>query len=619
MQKDAGIELTLLLMFLCACCVQVDACYCNSLRVRQRELHQLNTHAAFFAHKWAQVNKKGASSNPSQQPAGSAQSQSAGGTGGAGGSSGQDGSSSCPGTPNKSGQLHRTLSGGAGSAFSRHRSNGRSPLSGMTAIHGSASSLLELAHQAHDKHGRSTERYALEASVGGKDQKPPQPPVQPPSSSDTESSEQSPQQRYWPKAQKVSNILLVILQYLGVGPGALLVSFLLLQEVVSLMPGSCSESMQVLQATHWWSSGFEDLATRLIAFYALSSVISPVWFFLAAYLRPVVYIRMASIVVFVSYLMALVAIYAWDLVNMVLLLLAVTNLVASPIVSFGFLGDEEVEVSEVGRKMVALGDSFKYGLLCIAMLMAATATNPLPHLAVTGVMMLFAAGMATWFLHPKTLSPAYQHLYLTYSGQWQQLTHLSCFWLTLLATVADSLGSLLIGMLVLTVTEGLTPFVVVITVSFGAAALAVLWNTTLLSSRAAELRLNAVVLMLAAMPFYHAFKALVIILVPNLSVMVAVCGVLDLLMGARSSIMGLAGFMTLPSQEIVSIWQVTAITGLTAAIAILVGSSLAATTAGAMANPWVLFGVICALEAARAAVSLIGMPKLYPKENLSAP
>jgi hypothetical protein len=253
------------------------------------------------------------------------------------------------------------------------------------------------------------------------------------------------------------------------------------------------------------------------------------------------------------------------------------------------------------------------------MLMAATATSPLPHLILTGVLMLLAAAIATCFMHPKTLSPAYQHLYLTYAGQWQQLTHLSCFWLTLLATVADSLGALLLGMLVLTTRPGLSPFAIVTAVGFGASVLAVLWNTTLLSSRAAELRLNAVVLMLAAMPFYHAFKALVIILVPSLSVMVPVCGVLDLLMGARSSIMGLAGFMTLPSQEIVSIWQVTAITGLTAAIAILVGSGLAATAAGAAANPWVLFGIIAALEAARAAVSLIGMPKLYPKENLSAP
>lgn len=595
----------------CVCVrAQVDSCYCNSLRVRQRELHQLNTHAAFFAHKWAQVNKKGASSSPTQaqqqqqQPGGS-HGQSSGSTGG-----GPDGSSSsCPGTPQK-GQMHRSLSG---SAFAGRHRNRCSPLSGMTAIHGSASSLLELAHQAHDKHARTAERYLSEASSSeGKDAKGQQP-------SDAGSEESQPQQRYWPRAQKVSNMLLVILQYLGIGPGALLVSFLLLQEVVSLMPGSCSESMQVLQATHWWSSGFESLTTRLIAFYAISSVVSPGWFFLAAYLRPVVYIRMATIVVFVSYLLALLAIYAWDLVNMVLLLLAVTNLVASPIVSFGFLGDEEVEVSEVGRKMVALGDSFKYGLLCVAMLMAATATNPLPHLAFTGLMMLVAAGIATWFLHPKTLSPAYQHLYLTYSGQWQQLTHLSCFWLTLLATVADSLGALLIGMLVVVTTQGLSPFALVTAVGFGASVLAVLWNTTVLSSRAAELRLNTVVLLLASMPFYQAFKALVIILVPNLAVMVPVCGVLDLLMGARSSIMGLAGFMTLPSQEIVSIWQVTAITGLTAAIAILVGSGLAAATAGAAANPWVLFGVISALEAARAAVSLIGMPKLYPKENLSAP
>jgi hypothetical protein len=577
--------------------------------VRQRELAQLNTHAAYFAQKWAAVNKKGAATPPALSASNS----------GTHSHGGLDGSSS----PHKGGggaQLQRALSGSAaagGGGFSRSRS--RQGLSGLTAIHGSASSLLELAHQAHERHARCIERIHSEGSSSDGQQSKEGRGQGGGGGNAADADGAASLQRYWPQAQRVSNMLLVVLQYLGIGPGALLVSFLLLQEVVSLRPGSCAEGLQALASAHWWSSGLDSLASRLVAFYAVSSVVSLLWFVLAAYLRPAHYIRLAACLVAASYAAALLAVYAVEVATPVLLALAVTNLVACPVVSFGFLGDEEVEVSEVGRKMVALGDSTKYSLLFVAMIMAARASSPLPYLAVMGALMLAAAALATWFLHPKTLSPAYQHLYLTYAGQWQQLTHLSCFWLTLAATVADSLGALLVGMLTITVTKGLGTFTLLTAVGFGACALAVLWNTTLLSSRAAELRLNSVVLLLAAMPFYLSLKALVIVLVPAAHIMVPVCGLLDLLMGARSSIMGLAGFMTLPSQEIVSIWQATAITGLTASIAVMVGASLGASAAGAAASPWALFGVICALEAARAAVSCIGMPRMYPKENLSAP
>jgi hypothetical protein len=37
--------------------------------------------------------------------------------------------------------------------------------------------------------------------------------------------------------------------------------------------------------------------------------------------------------------------------------------------------------------------------------------------------------------------------------------------------------------------------------------------------------------------------------------MLGVCAVLDVLLAGRSSILGLAGFVTLPSREIVAIWQ----------------------------------------------------------------
>lgn len=37
--------------------------------------------------------------------------------------------------------------------------------------------------------------------------------------------------------------------------------------------------------------------------------------------------------------------------------------------------------------------------------------------------------------------------------------------------------------------------------------------------------------------------------------MLGICAVLDLVFGGRSGVLGLAGFVTLPSGEIVSLWQ----------------------------------------------------------------
>ena len=41
--------------------------------------------------------------------------------------------------------------------------------------------------------------------------------------------------------------------------------------------------------------------------------------------------------------------------------------------------------------------------------------------------------------------------------------------------------------------------------------------------------------------------------------MLGVCGALDVLMGGRGSILGLAGFVTLPSRENVAVWQMAGI------------------------------------------------------------
>jgi len=131
---------------------------------------------------------------------------------------------------------------------------------------------------------------------------------------------------------------------------------------------------------------------------------------------------------------------------------------------------------------------------------------------------------------------------------------------------------MLTGFLVITTTRNLDLFASFMAVTFGASAVAVLWNYKFLCSRTAELRLNTSVLGLATMPLYDMLKATVLVVMwahglfaPGASVpgvyatVLGVCGMLDLLMGGRSSVLGLAGFVTLPSREVVAIWQFIAI------------------------------------------------------------
>lgn len=87
----------------------------------------------------------------------------------------------------------------------------------------------------------------------------------------------------------------------------------------------------------------------------------------------------------------------------------------------------------------------------------------------------------------------------------------SCFWLSLICSTCDSLLLLINGYLVVTTTHSLEVLAGYQAVAFGACGVAVLWNCRLLCSRAAELRLNAAVMMLAVMPFYMLLKALVVV------------------------------------------------------------------------------------------------------------
>jgi hypothetical protein len=69
----------------------------------------------------------------------------------------------------------------------------------------------------------------------------------------------------------------------------------------------------------------------------------------------------------------------------------------------------------------------------------------------------------------------------------------------------------LTGFLLVVVTKSLGLLATFQAIAFGCSAAAVLWNWQVLCSRAAELRLNKAVLLLAGLPFYQAAKALVLL------------------------------------------------------------------------------------------------------------
>jgi hypothetical protein len=76
--------------------------------------------------------------------------------------------------------------------------------------------------------------------------------------------------------------------------------------------------------------------------------------------------------------------------------------------------------------MLAISEVTKYVLLCSGMALAAAATTAIPHALVGGVCLLLSLALAVWFWHPMSLSKAYRHLALTYTGQFELLKHLRC-------------------------------------------------------------------------------------------------------------------------------------------------------------------------------------------------
>ncbi|WIA30035.1 hypothetical protein OEZ86_000130 [Tetradesmus obliquus] len=340
------------------------------------------------------------------------------------------------------------------------------------------------------------------------------------------------------RAQRLTNRLLVALQPFALGPGNLLLSFVLLEEVLVRSKPVCGLPMQNNLLT-WLPRGMSLLAPSFIGFFVTSTGFAPLWFWLAAKVKPAAYIRTAALAVAASYLLAFVALYATAIISLAVGLVGVSNMVAAPIMSMGLLGQEEAEVFEL--------------------LLAVPRCGHLRHLALV-----------------------------------------------------------LTGFLVVAVTESLAVLAAFQAIAFSCSAAAVLWNWRALASRAAELHLNAALLLLAGLPLYQALTAAVLLARLPTGVTLGVCAVLDVAMGGHSSILGLAGFVALPSREVVSMWQFLGIMIGSVSTTLLVGVAYAAQQAALTASSWLLFKLICGCEVLRGLLVLL-LARRYPHENLSAP
>lgn len=73
---------------------------------------------------------------------------------------------------------------------------------------------------------------------------------------------------------------------------------------------------------------------------------------------------------------------------------------------------------------MALSETVKYGLLAICLALSATATGPLPHQVLGGLLLLVSGAIALWMFGPGALTDAYRHLSLSMRGQKRFLRHI---------------------------------------------------------------------------------------------------------------------------------------------------------------------------------------------------
>ena len=74
---------------------------------------------------------------------------------------------------------------------------------------------------------------------------------------------------------------------------------------------------------------------------------APLWAMLAARMRPACYIQTAATALFASYLMVFCGMLYNSTLPVIITLVGLGQMVGSPLMSLGFLGEEDVEVSEV--------------------------------------------------------------------------------------------------------------------------------------------------------------------------------------------------------------------------------------------------------------------------------
>lgn len=80
------------------------------------------------------------------------------------------------------------------------------------------------------------------------------------------------------------------------------------------------------------------------------------WSLLAARLRPITYIRLAVTLIAGCYLLVFLAMFKTGLLEIVIVPVAICSLVGNMVLALGYLGEDGVEVSEVGAPFSYAGN-----------------------------------------------------------------------------------------------------------------------------------------------------------------------------------------------------------------------------------------------------------------------
>ncbi|KAL6749927.1 hypothetical protein V8C86DRAFT_915844 [Haematococcus lacustris] len=283
-----------------------------------------------------------------------------------------------------------------------------------------------------------------------------------------------------------------------------------------------------------------------------------------------------------------------------------------PLISLNFLG-QSLEVAEVGLWFMTLQEASTNLLRFICFLMAALAVTNMPFVAVNGLTVVVAALYVAWFSAPSSLHPAYSQLRLVFSKQWGMMMRIRSFWLTSLVMVCENVALVLMAYATL-LRWRLTNLMVLAATSSGMITLSLVANYLLLQLRCSQLHVQHLVLIIASLPGYLVAQQLSVVFADNFWAVIVTVACVQVVYGCRFQLVGLLAFQTLPTRELVAIWQLlTIFVGTVVPFIVLIVGFTSQIDYSNTGNLLIGVGVCEGLRL----LAMAGLALVHGKENLS--